>query len=484
MLKNPSSIDLVEKCLGEIGRSLLFLSHEVGHGECSFSSYQIVADIETKIDEVSNHIKSPGMPADYVLYVKRVLSPIKKELAQLNDYNTSLEELAPKLEPNGATLYENCFEQDDPPTSFPGISRELQKLKDLIEVYDPNSALAMPMAKWIGFGVLLLAQNNNDILSAQEHSEIQNRAYAIVTFLNTIKSRSKKKSLRYIDETIRFLKVQEEYANVNRPTSQSLDALEEFNLFVDELCGCIVNSLYRSDDWPWSYSLDEIMSLSKGVGETLYSGQSLFCDKNKHEVEQAFRKSVEILADATKSEFWDDFADLTKALCVIGECSETLQEAELSLCRLCPGRVALADRGGSGNSPLDSDARKKDDNPEPPAGDNMDKRVKAELPGVPVKVKFHIELNKLSSTACDNFLLDLWNEYRARSGEAKGIKLNKKQHGDRAAEYLRGKLDRNGYTEVAQAIQKRRVKVKKAKKKELRYYLNFNPGEFLLSTRD
>jgi hypothetical protein len=349
MLNNRSRIDLAEKCLGEIGRSLLVLSHEVGHGECSVSSYQIVADIETKIDEVSNHIKSPGMPADYVLYVKRVLSPIKKELAQLNDYNTSLEELAPKLEPDGVTLYGNCFEHD-PPTSFPGISRELQKLKDLIEVYDPNSALAMPMAKWIGFGVLLLAQNHNDILSAQEHSEIQNRAYAIVTFLNTIKSRSKKKSLRYIDETIRFLKVQEEYANVNRPTSQSLDALEEFNLFVDELCGCIVNSLYRSDDWPWSYSLDEIMSLSKGVGETLYSGQSLFSDKDKHEVEQAFRKSVEILVDATKSEFWDDFADLTKAWDVLMEYYETLLDAELSLCKLSPGRVALADRGGPGNA--------------------------------------------------------------------------------------------------------------------------------------
>ena len=453
MLNNRSSIDLVEKCLGEIGQSLLFLSHEVCHGGCPLSSYQIVADIETKIDEVSNHIKSPRMPADYVLYVRRVLSPIKKELAQLNDYNTSLEKLAPKLEPAGVTLYENCFEHD-PPTSFPGISRELQKLKGLIEVYDPNSALVMPMAKWIAFGVLLLAQNHNNILSAQEHSEIQIRAHAVKRFLNTIKSRSRKKSLRYIDETIRFLKVQEEYANVNRPTSQSLDALEEFIDVAADLCTAIEKSLDERGDYCCSYSLDHIMSLSERVRKMLYSaGQSLFSDEDKHEVEQAFRKSVEILADATKSEFWDDFADLTKAWDVLLEYRDTLQDAELYLCDLSPGRVALAERRGSGTSPLDSDARKKDDNPEPPARENMDKRVKAELSESDELLEAKITIKESNfNSACGIYALlnDL------KTYEEVNLNNPKKSYSHRTPRLARAKLrdlDLAGYADLAGAIE-------------------------------
>ena len=484
MLNNCSRGDPTDICIGEIGRYLLVLSDALGNGKRLLSSGQIVDDLKTRLGELSKRFKSPQIPVDTRDAMNRYLSQVKKDLALFDDHEVSPKDLAEKYEWSGKRMYDFLFSHV-PPTDFPGISCELQNLKVLVEAYNPSSPLVTLLATWMASSMTLLAQNHNDILSAQEHSHIHIYAVAATKFLDNIGSSSQTECLKRLDETIQFFRVQEEYANVNRPTSQSLDALEEFNFFVDELCGCIVNSLYRSDDWPWSYSLDEIMSLSKGVGETLYSGQSLFCDKNKHEVEQAFRKSVEILADATKSEFWDDFADLTKALCVLGEYSETLREAELSLCRLSPGRVALADRGGSGTSPLDSDARKKDDNPDPAAGEDDNTQGSTRTPKArggkapDPDSAHHVDMNRFSRTPCDKLLVALFNEYQARGEEPTGVTQEK--FGKRSIITLRRKLQKHGHEEVAQANKWTRVKDKKTNQWKNLYYIGFERGQFSLS---
>jgi hypothetical protein len=350
MLNNCSRGDPTDICIGEIGRYLLVLSHALGNGKRLLSSGQIVDDLKTRLGELSKRFKSPQIPVDTRDAMNRYLSQVKKDLALFDDHEASPKDLAEKYEWSGKRMYDFLFSHV-PPTDFPGISCELQNLKVLVEAYNPSSPLVTLLATWMASSMTLLAQNHNDILSAQEHSHIHIYAGAATKFLDNIGSSSQKKCLKRLDETIRFFKVQEEYANVNRPTSQSLDALKEFNDLVADLCIAIEKSLDQWGDCRCSYSVDHIMSLSEGVGETLYSaGQSLFCEKDKHEVEQAFQKIVEILAHATKSEFWDDFADLTKALDVLMEYCETLLDAELSLCKLSPGRVALADRGGPGNA--------------------------------------------------------------------------------------------------------------------------------------
>ena len=453
MLNNCSRGDPTDICIGEIGRYLLVLSHALGNGKRLLSSGQIVDDLKTRLGELSKHFKSPQIPVDTREAMNRCLSQVKKDLALFDDHKASPKDLAEKYEWFGKRMYDFLFNHD-PPTDFPGISCELQNLKYLVEAYNPDSPLVTLLATWMASSMTILSINHNDILSAQEHSHIHIYAGVATKFLDNIGSSSQTECLKRLDETIQFFKVQEEYANVNRPTSQSLDALEEFIDVAADLCTAIEKSLDERGDYCCSYSLDHIMSLSERVRKMLYSaGQSLFSDEDKHEVEQAFRKSVEILADATKSEFWDDFADLTKALCVIGECSETLQEAELSLCRLSPGRVALADRGGSGNSPLDSDARKKDDNPEPPARENMDKRVKAELSESDELLEAKITIKESNfNSACGIYALlnDL------KTYEEVNLNNPKKSYSHRTPRLARAKLrdlDLAGYADLAGAIE-------------------------------
>lgn len=198
--------DLTGEWLGEIGRQLLVVATELRKGKRPLSSFLSVRNLQRDCSKIISRLSSLKDSDKLELLILQDLCLLKRDIEIFYDHKTSPEIVAEKLESFGKYYYCDYGFDTEPPSDLLGISGELRKLIDLIQVYGPQSILAIPMAEWIAFGITRLSQNNDHRLSHEVLSLIQNRVLATSTFLNDMSSRNRADCIRYLSETADFLK--------------------------------------------------------------------------------------------------------------------------------------------------------------------------------------------------------------------------------------------------------------------------------------